>query len=113
MGSQGLLGLKLAHWWSDPGSGVGGWLWIQVPGSSVGLLMSGAESWGGWLRSLRYPKAGVGLLVGGAGAWGIPGLVPTHWEVELGPGVSDCRTLGVPKLVSTCWWMGLDLRAAG
>lgn len=47
--SQVLLGLVLAHWWAEPGSGVGG-CGALIPGSSVGCwwlaLTQLAEFWG-------------------------------------------------------------------
>ena len=60
------------------GCGVGG----------VSKLVGGAGSWGSWLRGPRCPRAGVGTLVGGAGVKRIPRLVPSHWWVRPGPGVS-------------------------
>ena len=49
------------------------------------------------------PEARAGSLVGGARDWG---LVPAHWWLELGPGVSGCRALEVPGLVLMHWCVG-------
>lgn len=66
-------------------------------------MVNRARSWGGWLRSPRHLRAGAGLLVGVARAQGVPGLVPVHWYVEPGLGVSGFRVLCILKLVSAHW----------
>lgn len=46
---------------------------MGVPGSGVGLLVSGDELHGGWLRSPKCPRACVGLLMSESRAWGSQG----------------------------------------
>ena len=46
--------------------------------------------------------------MGRARAQEILGLVPSHWWVDLGPGVSGCRGLGILDTVLSHWcvWLG-------
>ena len=50
-----------------------------------------------------HPRAGVHMLVGRSGAQQVLGLVPAHWWVELGLGVSDRRALGILALLPAPW----------
>ena len=91
-----VLGLVLAHWWLELGSGVG-----TVLGSSrysVGLQVGGASSRHSWLQGLGCPKACVGPLVRGARSWGswlrgpeCLGAGISQLVARLGPGVSGCK----------------------
>ena len=52
------------------------------------LFISGTWSQGSWLQSPMGPGASAGSLVGMARLQKTPGLLPTHWWVKPGPGVS-------------------------
>lgn len=51
--------------------------------------------------------------MGGAGAQRILGLLPDHWWVKLGPGVSGCRALGFLGLVPVHWSVELGPGLSG
>lgn len=53
-----------AQHWAEAGSEVDGFR-TKLPGSSIGLLVSGPCSLHGWMLVLGYTKAGTSLLVSG------------------------------------------------
>lgn len=113
------------------------WNLLGCSKAGAGLLMSGAGSWGDWLRSSRCLRAGVRLLVGGARPqgldliWGLLADGPTvsqSWcwlaaGQDQGPGAprafvsllacwigtdkAGCRAFVVLGLVPACWCMWL------
>ena len=68
--------------------GVKAWLLGPTLCGGCQLFISGTWSQGSWLQNPMGPGASAGSLVGMARVQKTPGLLPTHWWVKPGPGVS-------------------------
>ena len=84
--------------WQVLVSGAASWgSWLRGPKfvrADTGLLVGGARFLGIWLEGLESPGPGGGLLVGKAGAQGILGLLSAHWLVRSSPGASAGLLVG-------------------